>query len=163
MVEMHVFGLALDEESQVPILILKDKEDTVVLPIWIGAMEAMAISMVLNKVRLQRPLTHDLLLKTIEALGAAVLRVELTSVSEGTYYAALILDLNGKEVRVDSRPSDSIALALRANAPIMALPGLLEAVSTGQDKAFQPVLKDDEADKWTELLAKLDPDDNRTM
>ena len=84
MVEMKVFGLALDEDSQVPVLILKDMAEEKVLPIWIGAMEAMAISMALNEMSLPRPMTHDLLLNMVKGLGGEITAVEVVSLDEGT-------------------------------------------------------------------------------
>ncbi|NCC23620.1 MAG: bifunctional nuclease family protein [Deltaproteobacteria bacterium] len=158
MVEMHVFGLALDEESQVPILILKDGDGRFVLPIWIGNMEAVAISMAINKIQVQRPLTHDLFLRLLENLETSLDRVELTALSEGTYYAELVLSTGDRQRRLDSRPSDAIALALRAGVPVLATETLLETVAKGAEKPFQAVLDDAESDKWTEVLAKFDPD-----
>ncbi|MFW6388764.1 MAG: bifunctional nuclease family protein, partial [Desulfohalobiaceae bacterium] len=88
MIEMKIYGLALDEQTQVPLLILKDKEaEQQVLPIWIGAMEAMSISISLNKVEVSRPLTHDLLLNLLGTLEANIQRVVVTDLKEGTYYA----------------------------------------------------------------------------
>ncbi|MDD4732577.1 MAG: bifunctional nuclease family protein, partial [Desulfovibrio sp.] len=120
MVEMQVFGLAMDEHTQSPILVLKNEAQDRVLPIWIGAMEAMSISLAINKVAFPRPMTHDLLLSVIAGLDADVVRVEITDMEEGTYFAELVLDGQGGERRVDSRPSDAIALAVRAEAPVFA-------------------------------------------
>ena len=123
MVEMKVFGLALDEDSQVPVLILKDAEEKRVLPIWIGAMEAMAISLALNEVELPRPMTHDLLLAMITNMDGKLTNVDVVSIREGTYYAELEVEQNGKRKRIDCRPSDGIALALRAERAHIGEPG----------------------------------------
>ncbi|NDY58987.1 bifunctional nuclease family protein [Desulfovibrio sulfodismutans] len=162
MITMKVFGLALDEDSQVPVLILKDREEKTVLPIWIGAMEAMAISLALNEVKLPRPMTHDLLLNTIHDLGGSVASVSITSLSEGTYYAEIEVDVRDERKRIDSRPSDAIALALRADVPIMVAPGVFEQMaaegkSTGSVVAFGA----EDADKWTEILEKFTNDETK--
>jgi hypothetical protein len=159
MVEMTVFGLALDEESQMPLLILKDKEEKVVFPIWIGTMEAMAVSMVINKVRMPRPMTHDLFLNTVHALGAEPVAVEIVDIREGTFFAELVLKTGDGEKRIDARPSDSIALALRAEVPIRVHDAVLEQVRSRGGAQFQAVVEGDEARKWTEVLADYDPDD----
>ncbi|MGE4293130.1 MAG: bifunctional nuclease family protein [Desulfovibrio sp.] len=159
MVELRVFGLALDEKNQSPVLILKDLTDEKVLPIWIGAMEAMAISMALNKVEFPRPMTHDLLLAVISGLGAAVFAVEITRVQEGTYYAELVLRLGDQEKRIDSRPSDAIALAVRAEAPVFAAEAVLAEAGISAGERRYAVLKTEGTDQWTEELEKISADD----
>lgn len=161
MVEMKIFGLALDEQSQVPLLILKDMEDTQVLPIWIGAMEAMAISISLNKVSISRPLTHDLMLQTLTTLGASIERVQIIDLREGTYYAEMHLVHQDCTFLVDSRPSDAIALAVRANAPVYADQSLLDRVAKQFDQDHEVVLKDEESERWTEFLEKYNIDDTK--
>lgn len=155
MIEMKVFGLALDEDTQAPVLILKDLEDKASLPIWIGAMEAMAISLTLNDVKLPRPMTHDLLLTTIGALGAHVARISITDLKEGTFYASISLELAGKSMDIDARPSDAVALALRAQAPIFVNPQVLVALS--EDKA-KPAIVSEDGDKWTDILESYNPE-----
>ena len=161
MIEMKVFGLALDEESQVPVLILKDMEEKAVLPIWIGAMEAMAISLALNEVKLPRPMTHDLLLRLVEALDAQVVSVNVISLTEGTYYAEIELEVGGDTRRVDSRPSDAIALALRARAPILVAEPVLQQVAKESKDATVVAFASDDAEKWTEILEKFDLNDTK--
>ena len=99
MIEMKVFGLALDEDSQVPVLILKDEEEKIVLPIWIGAVEAMSISLALNDVRLPRPMTHDLLLSSIAELGGKVLGPMITR-SAGDVQVTSVISMADIEVLV---------------------------------------------------------------
>jgi len=161
MIEMNVFGLALDEESQVPVLILKDAEEKIVLPIWIGAMEAMAISLSLNDVELPRPMTHDLMLNMIHKLDAHVVAVHVTELTEGTYYADIEVEVEGGIRRVDSRPSDAIALALRAKVPILVAETVIEQVAKESKEASTVAFANDDADKWTELLEKFDPNDTK--
>lgn len=159
MVEMIVFGLALDEDSQVPILILKDKSEDVIFPIWIGAMEAMSISMTLNKVAVPRPMTHDLMLNVMDKLSATLEAVEIVSIHEGTYYAELVLRVGEEVRRVDCRPSDSIALALRAGAPIRVAQEVITLNKTLQKGVFHEELKGEDSEKWTEILSKYSLDD----
>ncbi len=159
MVEMKVFGLALDEDSQVPVLILKDQEEKTVLPIWIGAMEAMAISLALNKVAFPRPMTHDLMLNVLTAMEGKVLRIEVTTLEEGTYFAEIVVRQGEAERRIDSRPSDAIALALRAEAAIHVSEEVLEAAGGAASKYEEPVLKTEDAEKWNEMLEDFDIDD----
>lgn len=159
MVEMTVFGLALDEDSQMPILILKDTTEDIIFPIWIGAMEAMSISMALNKVAVPRPMTHDLILNVLEKLAVRLDAVEIVSIHEGTYYAELVLRSEGGERRVDCRPSDSIALALRAEVPIRVSTEVIALNKTLQKGVFQEVVKGEDSDKWTDILSKYSLDD----
>ncbi|WP_369689598.1 bifunctional nuclease family protein [Desulfoplanes formicivorans] len=142
-----------------PILILKDATDTHVLPIWIGAMEAMAISMAINKVTMPRPMTHDLVLNVMNALGGKLDHVEILSIEKGTYYASLVVTKGDAVTRIDSRPSDSIALALKADVPIMASKTMLEQALSQQKGEYQAVIEGEDAKQWTEMLAKYNLDD----
>jgi hypothetical protein len=160
-VEMKIFGLALDEKSQVPLLILKDKEEKQVLPIWIGAMEAMSISISLNKVDISRPLTHDLMLGTLETLGATLEKVVVVDLHQGTYYAEIYLQHDDQTFLIDSRPSDAIALAVRTGSPIFARKELLDQVAKQFAQDTEAVLKDEESEKWTEFLEKFDVENNK--
>ncbi len=128
MIEMKVFGLALDEDTQAPVLILKDMEDKLTLPIWIGAMEAMAISLTLNEVKLPRPMTHDLLLSSIGQMGGSVQTVRVTELRDGTFFAVISVNQGGKALEIDSRPSDAIALGVANNVPIFVAEHVLDQV-----------------------------------
>jgi len=154
-----VFGLALDEDSQMPILILKDTSEDIIFPIWIGAMEAMSISMALNKVAVPRPMTHDLILNILEKMSTRLEAVEIVSIHEGTYYAELVLRSEAGEKRVDCRPSDSIALALRAEVPIRVAEEVITLNKSLQKGVFQEVIKGEDSDKWTDILSKYSLDD----
>ena len=155
MIEMKVFGLALDEDTQAPVLILKDMQDSLTLPIWIGAMEAMAISLTLNGVTLPRPMTHDLLLSVIGQMGGTVHAVSVTQLSEGTFYAVIRVEQGGKPLEIDARPSDAVALALRAKAPILVAPQVFTALSESAAKGAEG------GDKWSDILEKFDPTDTK--
>ena len=122
MIEMFVFGIAQDQKTHMPILVLYDSTKRRALPIWIGEAEANSITRALGKHKPSRPMTHDLLLNTINSLGFRVDHIEINELASDTYFATIFIkSLDGKkETRaIDSRPSDAIALALRAKAPIM--------------------------------------------
>ena len=159
MVEMKIFGLALDEQSQVPILILKDLKEKRVLPIWIGAMEAMSISIILNKIEMPRPLTHDLTINMLHTLGIKIKKVCITDLREGTYYAEIHLEKDEESYIIDARPSDAIALAIRCEATILANEELLEELKKHLKNEHEVVLKDEESEKWTKFLEKLGEND----
>ena len=134
---MRVFGLTIDPQTKTPIVILREMEGETVLPVWVGAMEAMAVSLVLNKENLPPPLTHDLLLMALRALKAGLVKVEITDLKDGVFFALLVLQGPGGRVRVDCRPSDAIALAMRAEAPIMVNEDVLRRAAEAQEKAEQ--------------------------
>lgn len=137
MVEMRVFGLTIDPQSKTPIVVLREASGDAVLPVWVGAMEAMAISLVLNNESLPRPLTHDLFLMTLKAFKAELRRVEINDLREGTFYAVLVLSGLEGRTRVDCRPSDAIALAMRAGAPILVEEEVLRLSAEEQQRAEQ--------------------------
>lgn len=125
MLEMRVTGLGLDAVGKTPVVHLRQIDGEAGLSILVGAMEALSISLMLNGEQLPRPLTHDLLLMCLKAVGARIGGVEICDMREGIYYAALNLRLADKAIRVDCRPSDAVALALRAQAPIFVKESLL--------------------------------------
>ena len=129
MTEVTVASLGLDKSSNTPVVILKESDGERLLPIWIGPGEASAIAMELAGIKFSRPLTHDLVMTIVRGLGSELIRVVITKVVENTYYASLILRRDGEFLSIDSRPSDSIALALRSRAPIFADDDLLELTS----------------------------------
>ena len=116
--EMKVKGLALEPLSNMPMLILRDEEDTRWLPIWVGLFEANAIALELEKISPPRPMTHDLIKNILESLDTRVQKIVVTDVRDNTFYAVIHLRLGRADITMDSRPSDAIALALRMGAPI---------------------------------------------
>jgi len=139
MLTMRVLGLTLDETSHAPILLLQEEAGQELLPIWIGPLEAMAISVALGNVPTERPLTHDLCINMLHSLKARLNGVELVDLREGAYYANLVLSLeNGLACRIDCRPSDAVALALRAHAPIRASKALLRRAAEVQRSTAEP-------------------------
>jgi bifunctional DNase/RNase len=134
-----VYGVSFDAASKQPIVLLKAEERNVFLPIWIGHPEAAAILMKLQNADLPRPMTHDLLASVIDQLQASVTSVLITELRDNTFYAVLSLDTGGREIRVDSRPSDAIALAVRTDAPIYASEAVLDANGIEFDQEVENV------------------------
>jgi len=154
LVEMQVRGLMLDPVTNVPIVILRDTTGDRVLPIWVGPAEANAIALQIENVAAPRPMTHDLLRDLIAALGVALSRVIIADLKGSTYYAYLELRQGKELVLVDARPSDALAIALRARAPVFVHSKVLDQARTlevATDQADQ-----DRLQKW---LESLDPDD----
>ena len=123
------------------VVILKEKASDRYLPIWIGPAEADAIAVQLQEVSVPRPLTHDLLRSVIEQLGAQVNHILVNDLSNDTFYARVVLDVRGDSMEIDSRPSDALALAVRARVPIFADEGVLERAGVLLDKDGEQVEK----------------------
>ena len=119
-IEMSIKGLMVDPITNMPIVILRDKDGQKVLPIWVGIFEANAIALQIENIATPRPMTHDLLRNVIQDLRATVQKVVVCDLQENTFYALIYLGLNGGTVAIDARPSDAIALAVRVEAPIFA-------------------------------------------
>ena len=162
-IQMAVGGLTLDPVTKTPIVILKDTENKLNLPIWIGLLEATAMATEIEGIKMARPMTHDLLKTILGEVGCSVESVEITELKENTYYAAVNLKLAGRQVIIDSRPSDAIALALRTKSPIYVAKAVLEASSMLQqnEDAELPVenVSNVSKEKWAEILEKMGPDD----
>ena len=126
MVEMSIDSIRVSMMNYQRVVILKEKDAERFLPIWIGPAEADAIAIKLQGVDPPRPLTHDLLHTSINTLGASVLSVVVNDLQNDTFYARLILNVNGEEVELDSRPSDAMAIAIRADAPIFVDESVLD-------------------------------------
>ncbi len=123
---MQIMGLSLDSDAKTPIILLQSPHDQKILPIWVGAMEAMSISLALSQQVLPRPLTHDLMVNMLDALGANVKALEIHSFQEGAFIADLLVQQGEIIYRIDCRPSDGIALAIRTATPIAVHPDVLE-------------------------------------
>ena len=163
-IQMSVGGLTLDPVTKTPIVILKDTENKLNLPIWIGLLEATAMATEIEGIKMARPMTHDLLKTILGEVGGSVESVEITELKENTYYASVNISLSGREVMIDSRPSDAIALALRTKSPIYVAKAVLEASSVLQqsDDGKEPPLENVSnvsQEKWAEILEKMGPSD----
>jgi len=126
MYEMVIYGVSFDLVGKQPIVLLKTADGNKFLPIWIGHPEAAAILMKLQGASTPRPMTHDLVTDMLGELGAEVVRITVTELKENTFYASITVQQNGSEIEIDSRPSDAIALAVRADAPIFAAERVIE-------------------------------------
>ena len=129
MTEVKVQSLGLDQASKTPVVILQETEGERVLPIWIGPGEASAIAMELAGMKFSRPLTHDLAASLIRGLGGTLERVLITRVQDNTYFAELVIQRGDEVISIDARPSDSIAIALRARARLFTTDELLGATA----------------------------------
>ena len=148
---MEIKGLMLDPASNVPIVILRDTESQLFLPIWIGVFEANAIALRIEGVEPPRPMTHDLLRLVLDQLGAAVEKIVISDLRESTFFALIHLRHGDDSVTVDARPSDAIALALRASAPIFVLRSVLDKAQAA-DLATQ-VNDEEKLKKWLEEIS----------
>jgi len=163
-IQMSVGGLTLDPVTKTPIVILKDTDNKLNLPIWIGLLEATAMATEIEGIKMARPMTHDLLKNILGQVGCSVQSVEITELKENTYYALVYLNISGRELVVDSRPSDAIALALRTKSPIFVAKAVLEASSIlqqneeGKEGVVENV-SNVSKEKWAEILEKMTPDD----
>jgi uncharacterized protein len=126
MIEVTIDSIRVSLLSQNRIVVLKEESSERFLPIWIGPFEADAITLQLQGMEAPRPLTHDLLKSVIETLGAEVMHIVISSLERNTYYARIVLEVNGDTVEIDSRPSDAIALAVRVSAPIYVAEEVME-------------------------------------
>jgi len=160
MQEMHIYGVSFDLVGKQPIVLLKTAEGNKFLPIWIGHPEAAAILMKLQSASTPRPMTHDLVTDMLDQLGAQVTRITVTELRENTFYAQITVQQDGSEVEIDSRPSDAIALAIRADAPIFAADEVIEesAIEFEGDEINQEDLEK-EVSKFKQFLDHVSPDE----
>jgi uncharacterized protein len=154
LVEVKIGALIMDPNSNSPIVVLKGVDSDTILPIWVGAFEANAIALEIEKIVPQRPMTHDLIRNLINEIGYKVLRVIITDLRENTFYALIELaDENGKIVSLDARPSDAIALALRSDCAIFAEQKVLD-ISAASSNTEAPLENDMPQPKedWPDLI-----------
>jgi bifunctional DNase/RNase len=154
LIEVVIKGLTLDPVTNSPIVILKDKGSDRVLPIWINPFEASAISSQIENLTPARPMTHDLLRNVIADLDGKVDRVIVSDLKENTFFATVQLTVRGELVAVDARPSDAIALALRAAAPILVEERVMDSAKEADLSAERP-----DTDRLQQWLESLDPDE----
>jgi bifunctional DNase/RNase len=153
-VEMKIRGLIVDPSTNMPIVLLKDPQSEALLPIWVGIYEAQAIALEVEKAQAPRPLTHDLLKNLVHGLNAQVQRVVVTELKDDTFYAVIWMEQNGEVVAMDSRPSDALALALRADCPIYVDEEVLRAAKVLPSPTEQATSQD--VRKWLESLGDED-------
>ena len=157
MQEMEIYGVSFDMVGKQPIVLLKTVDGNKFLPIWIGHPEAAAILMKLQGASTPRPMTHDLLNDVLSELEVSCTRVAVTELKENTFYAAITLSANGRDIEIDSRPSDALALAVRSGAPIFAADDVIaeSAIEFGHE------VEDTEevVEKFKDFLENVSPED----
>lgn len=155
-IEVKIRGLMMDPSNGTPIIILKDVDSDTMLPIWVGAYEANAIALEIEKIAPQRPLTHDLLRNLITEMGARVERVVVTELRDNTFFAVIEMRNSENEVlTLDARPSDAIALALRADCPIYVNSEVIQAsrnsVTSNDETETRSFAEEDE---WPDVIGE---------
>jgi len=166
-VEVRVHGLILEHKSQQNIVILRELDGERILPIWIGPGEAQSIRRILSEEPFPRPLTHDLLHLVVEGLKAKVARVVITDLKENTFFASVFIERESEVLSIDARPSDSVAVALRAKAPIFVNEKLLQTPPTVKDEdegseeeaPKKALTEEEKAEQLRRFLEKLNPED----
>ena len=161
MIEMKVMGIALDTRTGSPIVVLNDKENRRALPIWIGSAEASAIIRKIEDIPSSRPMTHDLFIEIADKTEFKITKIEINDVDDQTYFSSVFMYNENlqKEISIDSRPSDAIAIALRADVPIYVTANVLAvgAVSTDVEKDEQ------EAQEFKNFIKDIKPSDFEKM
>jgi bifunctional DNase/RNase len=163
-VEARVNGLVLEHKTQQNIVILREVDGDRILPIWIGPGEAQAIRRILSEEPFPRPLTHDLLHLVVEGLKARISRVVIADLRENTFYASVFVERESEVLSIDARPSDSIAVALRASAPIFVNEKLLQPPPEAEEAAEgeeepRELTAEEKAEQLRRYLEKLNPED----
>jgi len=171
--EMVIDSIRVSLNNYQRVVILKEKEAERFLPIWIGPSEADSIALQLQGVAVPRPMTHDLLRSTIDILGASVKHILVSDLNNDTFFAKIVLETDGKSFEVDSRPSDAIALAVRAKVPIFAEETVLDKAGILMDSETGKAIQEEESDikkpvkeeditkmsAFKDLIESLDMDD----
>jgi bifunctional DNase/RNase len=157
-IPMAISGITVDPLTNSPIVILKAVEGDQTLPIWIGLLEATAIASELEGIKFSRPMTHDLFRNMMEMVDIKVLKIEVCDLKNNTYYALIHFSQGEREMTIDARPSDALALSLRVNAPIYVAEKVIDKSSQIDLKA-EPEDKSEEGKKWQDILEKLNPED----
>jgi bifunctional DNase/RNase len=157
LLEMKVFGLTMDPFTNAPIVILKDKEEKNSLPIWIGLLEASAIAMEMEKMPVSRPMTHDLIKEMLKCMNVSVERIEVNDLKDNVYYATIHIATKNSTIKIDARPSDALALALRTRSPIFVDSSVIDK-SRKVDLRTEAGKKGMDSRKWAEMLEELSPE-----
>ena len=158
MVEMKVEGLTLDPLTNMPIIILKDLDGNRALPIWVGFFEANAIALEIEKIATPRPMTHDLMKNLISDMKAEIKHILVSELKDNTFYAEISMISGGNTLKIDSRPSDAIALALRVKAPIFVNEAVIEATKS-LDMPDTSKVNTQDKDQWKKWLDNIKPQD----
>lgn len=152
--EVRIRGLMMDPVTNMPMVVLKHVDGEAILPIWIGAFEANAVAMELEKIAPPRPMTHDLIRNVLRSFDVTVSRVVISELKEDTFYAIVWMERSGEVMSLDARPSDALAIAMRADAPIFVHRSVLEHARLSQ--ALSPTSSAEDLRRWLEGLGDDD-------
>jgi bifunctional DNase/RNase len=156
---MSIYGINLDLFSSSPIVILKVEDENRYLPIWIGQPEARSILMKLQNQEFSRPLTHDLAVNLVNELGGSMEKVTVTELRDSTFFATISVQVDGRTVEIDSRPSDAIALAVRSGAEIFAADEVIEEAAVVFEEAMEETPEEEVVDKFKDWMNQVSPED----
>ena len=156
---MSIYGINLDLFSSSPIVILKVEDENRYLPIWIGQPEARSILMKLQNQEFSRPLTHDLAVNLVSELGGSMEKVTVTELRDSTFFATISVQVDGRTVEIDSRPSDAIALAVRSGAEIFAADEVIEEAAVVFEEAMEETPEQEVVDKFKDWMNQVSPED----
>ncbi|MDI6731379.1 MAG: bifunctional nuclease family protein [Candidatus Margulisbacteria bacterium] len=154
MIELQISGLGFDPKNMSPMVLLRDTADINFLPIWIGIFEAASIAMEMQGVKPPRPMTHDLLKTAIEKMGGIFQRILISEIRDGTFFANIEVEKDGKKLSFDARPSDAIALAVRTRMPIMVSEQVMM-----QAKLVNAEKDEEETRKFKDFINNMRPED----
>jgi uncharacterized protein len=154
-IPMEIVGVRVELPSNQPIVLLREEGGTRYLPIWIGPNEATAIATAMEGVQPPRPLTHDLMRSVIDAVGALAVNVVITEMRDSVFFADLTLDVSGDEIKISSRPSDAIALAVRTGTPVFASAAVLDEAAVH----FEDEDEEEEVARFREFLEEVTVED----
>jgi uncharacterized protein len=157
--KMSIYGINLDLFSSSPIVILKVEDENRYLPIWIGQPEARSILMKLQNQEFSRPLTHDLAVNLVAELGGSMVKVTVTELRDQTFFAVISVEIDGRTIEIDSRPSDAIALAVRAGAEIFAADDVIEEAAVVFEEAMEEAPEEEVVDKFKDWMNRVSPED----
>jgi bifunctional DNase/RNase len=156
--KVSIAGLTMDPASNTPIIILKSEKNNQAIPIWIGLLEATSIASALQKIKYERPMTHDLFKNFTELLDISISRIEVCDLKDNTFYAKIYFISKDGNFEMDARPSDAIALALRFDAPIFVADEIMQKSKMGDGEA-EVLDTSEEGKKWADYLESLSPED----
>ncbi len=155
--EVQIYGVSFDMVGKQPIVLLKTIDDNRYLPIWIGHPEAAAILMKLQGADTPRPMTHDLVVDMLDQVETKVERITINELRDNTFFATIILSVNGSEIEIDSRPSDALALAVRVQSPIFVAEDVIEESSIEFDQGIED--NEQVVEKFKDFLDDVSPED----
>ena len=157
--KMSIYGMNMDLFYSSPIVILKGEDENRYLPIWIGQPEARSILMKLQNQEFSRPLTHDLAVNLVTELGGSMEKVTVTELRDSTFFATISVQIDGRTVEIDSRPSDAIALAVRSGAEIFAADEVIEEAAVVFEEAMEETPEEEVVDKFKDWMNQVSPED----